>query len=389
MVMTRFRTNFLMMMIVLCLGAWTVAPEPSQQVNDTFPTPSPLNMDAPRGFHMGFTPFPYEISMDAVQWVYEALANDSDIIMHHFDNGVPWPEALASDAYSEHIMNDWELRRSLTPPDHALILSMTPIAFQRDGLALYRGEADDMPLPAPWDGYSFDHPDVVTAYFNHVQRSIDYFEPDYLVMGIEVNLLLNVRPDLWDGYVQMQQLVYNKLKTLYPDMPMMVSVVGVGFFPEYAPEYDLDTQLAGLAQVIPYSDYFALSLYPYMSGLMTNDIPVDYFDRLFALAGDKPIAISETGYPAQTLELQDAGLTFPSTPEKQHAYITGLLAQADAYDLQFIVNFVLRDYDALYDAIGGGDLAAIWRDTGFYDENGLGRPALEAWQQTLARPYMP
>ena len=113
------------------------------------------------------------------------------------------------------------------------------------------------------------------------------------------------------------------------------------------------------------------------------------FDRLFALAGDKPIAISETGYPAQTLELQDAGLTFPSTPEKQHAYITGLLAQADAYDLQFIVNFVLRDYDALYDAIGGGDLAAIWRDTGFYDENGLGRPALEAWQQTLARPYMP
>ena len=387
--MTRRRYIILLLLLVLVLAAWTFVPQPSQQTDEAFSTPSPLNTAAPRSYRLGFTPFPYEISMEAVNWVYDTLAEDSDVIMQHFDNGVPWPEALAGEPYSDNIMNDWEMRRSLTPPDHAIILSMTPIAFFRDGIALYRGDQDDMPLPAPWDSYTFEDPEVSTAYFNHLHRAIEYFQPDYLVMGIEVNMLLSKRPDLWAGYVEMQQLVYDKLKTLYPDLPMMVSVLGMAYFPQYAPEYDdLPAQLAGLEQLLPYSDYFAISLYPYLSSLV-DGIPPHFFDDLFALAGDKPIAISETGYPAQILQMQTVDYTFPGTPERQNAYITGLLAQADAYDFQFIVNFVLRDYDALYEAIGGGDLAAVWRDTGLYDENGQPRLVLESWRQTLARPYMP
>jgi len=41
------------------------------------------------------------------------------------------------------------------------------------------------------------------------------------------------------------------------------------------------------------------------------------------------------------------------------------------------VNFVLRDYDALWQQIGGNeDLTIAWRDTGLYDEAGAARPAL-------------
>src|SRR5688572_10737883 len=46
-----------------------------------------------RSFYMGFTPFPYEISLEAVDAVYTKLDTEADIINHHFDNGVPWVEA--------------------------------------------------------------------------------------------------------------------------------------------------------------------------------------------------------------------------------------------------------------------------------------------------------
>ncbi len=50
---------------------------------------------ATRTFYMGFTPFPYDISNEAVDYVYDKLATDADLISHHFDDGIPWPEALS------------------------------------------------------------------------------------------------------------------------------------------------------------------------------------------------------------------------------------------------------------------------------------------------------
>ncbi|MBK9099968.1 MAG: hypothetical protein IPM14_18105 [bacterium] len=41
----------------------------------------------------GFT-FPYDISSAAVI-MHDKLATDADLISHHFDDGIPWPEALS------------------------------------------------------------------------------------------------------------------------------------------------------------------------------------------------------------------------------------------------------------------------------------------------------
>ena len=64
------------------------------------------NPASTRSFHLGFTPFPYDISQDAIDYVYARLAANADIVAHHFDEGVPWPEALAGTAYDQNIMDD-------------------------------------------------------------------------------------------------------------------------------------------------------------------------------------------------------------------------------------------------------------------------------------------
>ena len=47
---------------------------------DTAPTPRPTPTTdpnaQPRSFHLGFTPFPYDISLGAVNFTYERLAID-------------------------------------------------------------------------------------------------------------------------------------------------------------------------------------------------------------------------------------------------------------------------------------------------------------------------
>ncbi len=54
-----------------------------------------------------------------------------------------------------------------------------------------------------------------------------------------------------------------------------------------------------------------------------------------------------------------------------------------------MVNFVLQDFDALWQKTGANDAGAVWRDTGLYDENGKARAALSTWRAALARPYAP
>ena len=225
---------------------------------------------------------------------------------------------------------------------------------------------------------------------NYALRAIEFFEPDYLAIGIEVNLLMVNRPELWPSYVELHQFVYSELKARYLDLPIFVSLLGTALLEGYQHEPDHAQQMQALADILPYTDYFGLSLYPYLTAYLTDELPEDMWDELFSLS-DKPIAITETGYPAEAFTLADGAIEIEGTPEKQAAYIEDLLQEAEERQITFVINFVLRDYDALYKLVPEADreLARVWRDTGLYGGAGDPRPALEIWRTALARPYHP
>ncbi len=340
-----------------------------------------------RPFQLGFTPFPYEVSVEAVLDTYQHIGEDGDLIVHHFDNGVPWSEALAQQPYSEWVMDDWSFRRSLTPETHELLLTVTPIRLLRDGLALYRGTADEQALPAPFDNYTFDHPDVIAAFIHYCDTIIAYFQPDYFMFGVEVNLLMKNAPEQWDAYVTLHRAVYAHLKATYPDLPAFVSVTGIDLVEGYT-DANHDDQMRALNDIIDYIDILGLSVYPYHTRFMTDSIPTELFDTLAALT-DKPLAVTETGYPAQSFRFDAGGtfIEFDSDAQKQANWTRYLLDSAAEHQFLFVVNFIIRDYDQLWRDIGGReDLTIIWRDTGLYDENGSPRPSLDVWREWLKLP---
>ena len=338
-----------------------------------------------RTFQMGFTPWLYDATLGARSWTYEHILTHGDIISEHMEEGVPWPEALDglpfSESYQTEISDRIQLARG-----HDIVLQINPMNIRRDGLADYRGDSVTEPLPPEWQNRSFSDPEVQTAFLNYAIRMVELFRPKYLVIGVEVNLLLTNSPEKWDGWVQLNRYVYTQLKARYPDLPVGVSVFCVPYFDQWAPEHDSEAQIEALHRDIePWTDYIAFSVHPFMSALLADYFPGDYLTQLFSLT-EKPIAVSESSYPAQEWSLSN-GLTFYGTPEKQDRFLSLLLNAAQDFSASYVIWFTIRDYDQLWEhVLGSSEETLIWRDTGLYDENGNERPSLSTWSGWLTRP---
>jgi hypothetical protein len=352
----------------------------------------------PRSFYMGFTPFPHALSVEAVESAYDVIARDADMIAQHFDNGVPWQEALDNAdhattygvTYAADFLNDLDYRLQHDPAGHSLYLAVTPLGPLREGLALHRGTSDNEPLTPPWDSYALDHPDVIKAYTRHCLNMIEHFHPDYFAYAIEANILayydnLN-STDKWTQFVNLVKEVYPVLKARYPDLPVFISLQ-VGIF-----HSDSTAQSASIRQILPYTDYIAISAYPFIDIPNPADLPSDYFSQLADLDPAKPVAIAETAWPAEDVE----DFNHPGTiiaeedPQRQQQYIQRLIDEMDDLDGRFITLFFTRDYDDLWESAFQYDpdaqLIRTWRDTGLFDGQGNPRPALETWRAALQRP---
>jgi len=153
-------------------------------------------------------------------------------------------------------------------------------------------------------------------------------------------------------------------------------------------------------QVIQYSDLIGLSIYPYLFGEIglrgeanpADTLPADWLSRWAMLDPSKPFAITETAYIAQDLKMDTFGIEITGSEQHQAAYVQRLLNEAARLNAEFVIWFIMRDYDQFVTTIESFGIPSeaflIWRDTGLINEAGQGRPAFEIWQDWLALPLV-
>lgn len=332
---------------------------------------------------MGFVPFPYAATADAVKQVREYIAADADLIVMHFDSGIPWQAAMDNSPFPQALRDDVAHAVASAPAGHVRVLQFTPISFMRDGLALEPGTGG---LASPWNGRDFNHPDVEEAFLRYARWLIAQTGPDYVAYGIEANLLLQNGPAHWQAYLEFLARVYPALRAEHPGIPFFISIQADALFANHA------AQIAGIKQLLPYTDILAVSAYAYTgSGGHVASVPAGLFKDIGALDASKPFAISETGWPAEDVGPPAPG-TIPSDETEQAAWLARVLGECQTHRCAFINWFVVRDYDQLFDQLyADGDpaaaaLARLWRDIGLYAGDGQERPALAMWREWLARP---
>lgn len=357
------------------------------------PSPAPAPQ---RETHLGFSPWPFDATVAAVDWTWATIRAEGDIVSQHLEEGVPWPEALSGAAFPPSYAAQLADRRSRANGAKVLV-QINPLNIERNGLARLRTDSTiNAALPAPWNGYALNHANVKTAYLNYALRVADALAPDVLQIGIEANELREKAPALWAQYVDLHCSTYAAIKAVRPALLVTVSVLAPALFPEYSSEYDLAEQQAALSDLAPCTDQAVFSVHPFMSGLLAESFPAAYFDTLFSrlptTMSSKPRAISESSYPAQVWSLTTNGvtLTWNGSQSKQRHFVSTMLGAAQRHQLRYVVWYSVRDYDQLWvNALGSDPLSLIWRDTGLFDEVGNARDGLTPWREAMARPVRP
>ena len=362
----------------------------SEGGGDDSPAPTPPAMGEPRPFYMGFTPWPYDSTLDALNTTYSLIQDNGDLVAHHITEGIPWQEAFTGAPYPNDLVNEINGRLNQTRNEKVVYLALDSLSILRETLVGNWGENGQEDRPFPWNLRGFNNPEVITAYSNFALDLIEQFNPAYFNYATEANELLLRNPGQFENFLVFAEGVYNNIKARYPDLPVMISIamkspgtVEANLFAE---------QFSRLA---PYVDILGLSVYPYAfylpdDGATPASLPSNWLTQVRDFAPNKPLAITETGWTAQNLNLPEFSISIQSSEATQAEYLRRLMAEAQAIDAEFVVWWSSVDYDAFWNGVlGQTQLTAIWRDIGLFDPSTQPRQALTDWQENFQRPYQP
>ncbi|MBV9849415.1 MAG: hypothetical protein JO250_06985 [Armatimonadetes bacterium] len=374
-------------LVLIALAAFR-KPPPVYAVN---PNDGPHNAAKSGVTHtlFGITPFPYDTTLEAVRRTREIITPNTTLAVLHFDDGIPWKEALADAPFPSRIQREWEDDAKNLPTGRPVYLGFAPLDTDRKSLAPATGDQKRLPLPEELRGAPLDSPQVEAAYLNYARRAVRLFHPQYLNLGIEAGEIMERDFSRWPQLERLYGYVHDALKRQYPRMQIGISF-GLA---------DLRSQREAEAArpLIARSDYVGLSFYPYASPFeeMMGAAPYgggpDAWRRPLAWVRaytDKPIAICETGYSTQSIQIPQFGLNMPVDPAMQAQYVKELfqIARRDRY--AFVVWFLAVDYDRMYARFpSGSDALKLWRNIGLWDGDVRPKPAWKVWQAGLAASW--
>ncbi len=324
-----------------------------------------------RNFKMGFTSWPFGPNLQDVDDTYAFLAANGDIYAEHIDNQIPWNAWINDLPLPTNFTNEITGKVNRKIAGKQLLLSVSLLNSNRDELAT------DMDGTVP-SYTNLDDTDLKNAYFKHIDYLVDAFNPDYLVIAIEVNELLLRSPDKWEGYKNLIVEVTSRTRQAYPNLQIAESV---SLHNLYEPDVtDPSAFINAIFDRISQNDFVAISFYPFLKNLSTKAEFQAALDFLHSRV-NRPIAFVETSQIAENLEIPNLNVSIAGNAAEQQLYLETLLENAETQDYAFIIWWAHRDFDALWatfpDAVK--DLGQIWRDTGLLDENGTERPAFTAW----------
>jgi len=343
--------------------------------NTPMPT-GPLPQPDKRGFRMGITAFPHDMTTAAAIETQQFAHQNADIIAHHIE-GVPWAAMHRGEAFPAKFAESMNGKKSMTPPGGKVYVAISP------GRGKLKPHDKAPEIPSALRGKQYDHQLVKQAYLRYCRQMIDFFDPDYLSIGIEVNEIWGVIfKREWRAYLELHKYVYGQLKREYPDLPIFASMTLHTLYNKQGGMVD------AMGDLMPYCDLIGISYYPFFveddARLQALDWFVSKFDRY-----GKPYAMVETNAAAETTRFDS--YTVSGTPQRQLQYYRYLFQFADQHDFRFVIAFIHRDYDPLWDKIKGSSpqLFKAWMNCGFLDEGGNPRPSYQLWKNYLAAELAP
>ena len=290
------------------------------------------------------------------------LATDVEVVAIHQEfYGVPW-EAFAAGAPPPP---GWAGRMSALAGSargagKQVFLSVSPLDGNRSSLAprvrVMNGTevVESGWAPQCWDfRTASDGATWRDAYVRYVEWMVDLFQPEFLNVGIEINLWDIACPSAWEGMVDVVNAAYDAAKARRPAAAVFPSIqldALYGLAPGSCPPGTdagtcYETGYAHLGRVK--RDRFAISTYPYLGVVPSLDaLPADWFTRAPRRGGERAL-IAEAGWLSTPLVAQaSTGACFTALTSDETvaaAYLDRLLSDAQAAGMDLVTWIADRD----------------------------------------------
>ncbi len=326
----------------------------------------PAPRGAPRELRLGLGVQPSVETPDAYVNAFASAARHADLVS--VARVPPWEEFFPGARISEDTHALMRLERDLVSQyGLSLLFAIDPTdgLAQRSRIAGLAGE-----------GGGFLRADVRAALVAYGVYVATNYNPDYLAVGVEINMLWSRSPEQFQGFLQAYIQLYDAVKTIRPNIRIF-------------PTFQLEDLLGELTQRRPPQwealdafgdriDALAISTYPYLSSSirLVREIPEDYYRQLRERYPGE-ILISEAGYASATIE----GHSWVGSQREQEQFLDRLLTDAEAYGFHTVVWAAERD--PAQSRQGG---AAVLNDIGLRFSDGSNKLAWTLWTEWARRP---
>ncbi|MBI5342501.1 MAG: hypothetical protein HZB63_04170 [Deltaproteobacteria bacterium] len=238
----------------------------------------------------------------------------------------------------------------------------------RSGTTLYLNVPDN-------SANHWANPQARSRFNNMLVNFVAAYRPPYLFLGNENDFYFEQDSADYLNWITFYNSAYDNVKAASPS-----TLVGPVFqFEHMAGSGGLNgwtTPLWGALTLHDNArmDIVGITVYPWLNFASAASVPAGYLDNLFLRIGSKPVAITETGWPAENL----GGLnpSWNTSPQEQVAYIPKFFSAIAGRDVR-IVNWTF-----LHFMVDDGTHSTGWKMFGsisLYDNAAVRRPAYPAW----------
>jgi hypothetical protein len=213
--------------------------------------------------------------------------------------------------------------------------------------------------------------DAKTLFLQMLIHAADSLQPSYLFVGNEISFYWEQDSTDFYNWLNFYYQAYDSIKAHSP--ATMVGTVynyehlsGNGFqigwnTPYWNSLFALDTSKI---------DILGITLYPFFEYQEAQDVPNNYILPIFNFWGNKPLAITETGWPTDSLLAN-----WYCSPQQQVEYVNKLFSMIENHDNVEVVNWLFLYY--LIDISSNENKLAA--SIAMYDSLGNPQPALPLW----------
>lgn len=361
-----------MLIVAALLGMAAVGCRSGDGDSEKSPGPTivrPVPAGEPRMLAIGFSTLPAEDTTESYIQAFATAAQYGDIVL--IQRAPPWEDFFPNRQPSSETLETTQLETSLLEQYEHLKLIY---AIDPTDPAVQRARPVDLP-PAVSQQEGFLNEDLRTAFVAYVRYVVKNYEPDYLALGVEVNMLRRRSPEQFEAFVSLYTEAYANAKDANP---------GTKVFPTFQLE-DLEGSLGdvhppeweALDPFIGMMDALAISTYPYLGEIRTAaDLRPDYYAQLRArFAGE--ILVVESGYASAPVE----GERLVGTEADQEAFLRRLLGDAEENGFSAVIWRA-----ALNPTFAGQGAAAAFKDIGLRQGDGGNKAGWATWEEWARRP---